>query len=266
MIKGLILAVFVAFVGVGAQARNEIPNDRNVLQRFGACKSEFLPSNFQLFVWNIKKAEARAEWARDFEYFVPKSDVVLLQEAMMDKFMPAIALRQQGFCWDFATSFINSDREGTGVMTGSPVIPLSVYFLRSPGREPVLKTPKMVIVEEYALANAPDTLWVANIHGLNFVTNKHNREQIEQVAAFLKKHKGPVIFAGDFNSWNGERRQYLDEILGKLGMKNIPLANDNRGMKLDHIYVRGLEATQAKLHNDIESSDHKPLTAEFRLK
>ncbi|WP_295905491.1 endonuclease/exonuclease/phosphatase family protein [uncultured Bdellovibrio sp.] len=266
MIKGLILAVFVGFVGVSAQAKIEIPNDKDVMYHFGACKSEFLPSNFQLFIWNIKKAEAKAEWARDFEYFTPKSDVVLLQEAMMDNFVPAIALGQKGFCWDFATSFIDNDRNPTGVMTGSPIIPLSIHFLRSPGREPVLKTPKMVIVAEYALANSPETLWVANIHGLNFVSNKLNREQIEQVAAFLKKHNGPVIFAGDFNSWNNERLQNLDEILGKLAMKKLSFANDDRKLKLDHIYVRGLEATRTDLHRNINSSDHKPLTAEFRLK
>lgn len=268
MIKGLILALTlsVSSYAFAEEVKNEIPADKDVHTQFGQCQHEFLPANFDLFVWNIKKAEAKDRWARDFEHFVPKNDLILIQEGMIDSYVPNVILRQKNYCWDFATSFLEKDGDQTGVMNGSYVRPSMVHFLRSPGREPVIKTPKMVLVSEYAIANSPFTLWVANIHGLNFVANKHNREQIEQVAAFLKKHDGPLIFAGDFNSWNGERLAYLDEILGKLKMKKLPFANDNRRFKLDHIYVRGLEATSTTLHNNIETSDHKPLSASFRLK
>ncbi len=265
MIKGLIFAALVSFAGITAHAGFEIPDDKNVLVHFGDCRNEFLPPQWQLFVWNIHKAEAKNGWARDFEYLAPKSDVILLQEAMMDDFVPAVVLRQKGFCWNFATSFLNNDENGTGVMNGSSIIPLSIHFLRSPGREPVTNTPKMTLIEEYALANMRETLMVANIHGLNFVSNKTNRQQIEQVASFLKKHKGPIIFAGDFNSWNKGRREALNEILSKLALRAVNFPNDNRRMKLDHIYVRGLSVLKTTLHENIDSSDHKPLTAEFRL-
>lgn len=264
MLKALIVTIF-ALIGANAQAKYEIPDDKNVMIRFGGCGTEILPSNFQLFVWNIKKAEAKTEWARDFERFAPKSDVVLVQEAMMDDFMPSTVLRQKNFCWDLATSFTDNDI-ATGVMSGSPIVPLSIKFLRSPGREPLANTPKMTLITEYALANSRENLLTVNIHGLNFVTDKKNREQIEKVAAVLRTHKGPIIFAGDFNTWNRNRLLKLDEILSSLKMEKQPLSNDQRRLKLDHIYTRGLVATQASLHNDIESSDHKPITAEFRLK
>lgn len=265
MIKGLILFLSF-FTALAVQAKYEIPDDKNVMHRLGECRNEFLPPQFHLFVWNIKKAEAKDNWARDFQHFVSRADVVLIQEAMMDDYMPSVALRHKGFCWDFAASFIDNDRNPTGVMNGSPTVPLSLHFLRSPGREPVIKTPKMVIIGEYALANRKETLLVANIHGLNFVKDQQNREQIEQVASFLGKHNGPIIFAGDFNTWNNNRLKYLDEILGTLGLKKLPFEGDNRRFKLDHIYVRGLEAAQTGLYNDIESSDHKPLSADFRIR
>lgn len=264
MFKALILTLAV-FTSTSANAY-EIPEEKDIHTQFGQCQKEFLPANFNLFVWNIKKAEAKEEWAKDFEYFVPKSDLVLIQEGMIDSYMPKVIQRQKNFCWDFATSFRENDGDQTGVMNGSYVSPLMVQFLRSPGREPIIKTPKMVLVSEYALPNSSETLWIANIHGLNFTADKHNRAQIEQVAGFLKQHAGPLIFAGDFNTWNSNRLSYLDEILGELKMKKLAFANDRRTFKLDHIYVRGLEAMSTTLHNDIKSSDHKPLSAVFRLK
>ncbi|MEN0058706.1 MAG: endonuclease/exonuclease/phosphatase family protein [Bdellovibrio sp.] len=260
----VLLAVLTTLT-LQAYAKYEIPADDKVLHQLGECRTEFLPPQFQLFVWNIKKAEAQDKWARDFELFTPRSHLVLIQEAMIDDFMPAIVLRQPGFCWDFAASFLDNSRNPTGVMTGSLIRPLSMQFLRSPGREPVINTPKMVIVHEYALANSLETLLVANIHGLNATTNKLNREQIEQVAAVLQKHTGPLIFAGDFNSWNKDRLDFLDEILGRLGMKKLSFEKDRRRFKLDHIYVRGLQTVATELHNDIDTSDHKPLSAMFSL-
>lgn len=265
LILSLSMSLLAHALPTDVRATYDIPQDQDVLTQLGQCQHEQLSSNFQLFVWNIKKAESKNSWARDFEHFSAKSDIVLVQEGMIDSFMPQVVLRQKNYCWNFATSFIEKDGDQTGVMNGSYATPLMVHFLRSPGREPLIKTPKMVLVTEYALANSNQTLWVANIHGLNFVADRQNREQIEQVAAFLKQHQGPLIFAGDFNTWNTNRLAYLEEILGKLNMKRLLFENDNRGFKLDHVYARGLIPTSTTLHNDIKTSDHKPLSATFRL-
>ncbi|MNT51786.1 hypothetical protein D3C72_1887720 [compost metagenome] len=48
-------------------------------------------------------------------------------------------------------------------------------------------------------------------------------------------------------------------------MKKIAFAEDHRKLKLDHIYTRGLDVVKSDLHEAIESSDHKPLTATLRL-
>ncbi|MNJ92634.1 hypothetical protein D3C87_103080 [compost metagenome] len=259
------LLVGVLLASSLAVAKFQIPSDDKVMTHLGQCQGDFLPGNFELFVWNIKKAEAKDAWAKDFEHFTAKSDVVLIQEAMIDSYMPNVVTRQQNFCWNFAASFIDKDQEISGVMNGSHVLPLSAQFLRSPGREPVIKTPKMVLVHEYAIANAAETLLVANIHGLNFTADALNREQIEQVKAVLAKHKGPLIFAGDFNSWNSNRLSYLDEILGSIGMSKVSFEDDKRTFKLDHIYVRGLGVMKTTLHRDIKTSDHSPISASFRL-
>lgn len=260
----IVAAVLALFVSLQAHAI-KIPADKDVMRSFGTCNSQYLPNTFQLFVWNIKKGESKNDWARDFENFAAKSEIILLQESMMDNFIPKVALRQKNFCWNFATSFLENDGDATGVMNGSQTRTVWNKFLRSPGREPVLNSPKMALVEEYALANRLDTLWVVNVHGLNFVPDNANRQQIEQIAAYLKSHKGPIIFAGDFNSWNKNRLTYLNEILSRLNLLELTFPNDPRSLKLDHIYIRGLQPTRWNLHNNINTSDHKPLTAEFQL-
>ncbi|UOF00702.1 endonuclease/exonuclease/phosphatase family protein [Bdellovibrio reynosensis] len=265
MIKGWILCLLLLCC-VQSQAKIHIPSDKNVLSEFGTCKPDYLPANFQISVWNIKKGSEGARWARDFTSLVQRSNLVLIQESMLDAFVPAIALNQKGFCWNFATSFIDNDNNPTGVMSGGRIKALSVHYLRSPGREPILNTPKMTLIEEYAIANHPQTLLIANIHALNFVSNETNREHIDQAADYLKKHKGPMIFAGDFNTWNGNRLSATDAIMNYLKLKKVVLKNDSRGRKLDHIYIRGFDTLEAEILNDVDSSDHKPLTAVLRLK
>jgi endonuclease/exonuclease/phosphatase (EEP) superfamily protein YafD len=246
-------------------AAYQIPADDQVLNHLGNCQQAGLPTTFNFFDWNIKKAEAKDAWAQDFTNFVSKSDLVFIQEAMMDSYMPNIVKAQNNFCWDFAASFLYDNADSTGVLSGATSPAAKVLFLRSPGRESVIKTPKMTLVTEYQMAGTNQTLMVANIHALNATSNELNREQVEEVAKVLRTHNGPMIFSGDFNSWNGGRIAHLDEILTPIGMVKVAFSSDSRKLKLDHIYVRGLEVLNSDIHEDIDSSDHKPLTARMRL-
>jgi len=260
--------VAMAAITIGTQsaiAAYKIPSDNTVLAKIGTCQQTSLPTTFEFFNWNIKKAEFKDQWAKDFTNFVSQSDLVFIQEAMMDSYMPNIVKNQTGFCWDFAASFLYENNDATGVLSGATATARQVIFSRSPGRESVIKTPKMTLVTEYLLAGTNQTLMVANIHGLNATSNDLNRQQVEEVAKILGQHQGPMIFSGDFNSWNSGRLNHLDEILGAIGMKKIDFADDNRRLKLDHIYTRGLDVVKSDLHEAIESSDHKPLTATLRL-
>lgn len=264
MIKGLIFLATL-FLSNLAFALYEIPPLDKVLIHFGECKQQSLPNTFQLFVWNIKKAEFKQDWAKDFEYFTPRSDLVLIQEAIQNDLMPEVLKKQSDFCWQMMTSFLDNDKFATGVMNGARINPTMVHFLRSSGREPVIKTPKMIAVTEYQIANRLETLWVANIHGLNATSDENNKIQVEEALQFLSKHKGPLIFAGDFNSWNIRRLNILNDLLGKQGLQKLKFPDDKRTFKLDHIYVRGLTAFDETLHSDIKSSDHAPLSATLRL-
>ena len=72
---------------------------------------------------------------------------------------------------------------------------------------------------------------------------------VSAVAAILARHEGPVILAGDFNTWSTTRRRAVDAIALRLGLSAIPLEPDERsrflGEPVDQMYYRGLVPSAA---------------------
>jgi endonuclease/exonuclease/phosphatase (EEP) superfamily protein YafD len=121
----------------------------------------------------------------------------------------------------------------------------------------------MALLVEYSLPTTQEHLLVANVHGINFVTNGTFYDHITQIIATLKGHRGPLIFAGDFNTWNSARLEFLQEQSRQLGLEQVQFRTDPRRLPLDHIFYRGLKADQADILSNINSSDHLPLQIEF---
>lgn len=267
MFRVYIFKIFLILCGfaIAAEAKITIPEESKVLINFGHCSSEFLKSPFQLLLWNVKKGEAKDQWAIDFDRFAKQSQLILIQEAMDDHYMSQILNQYSETCWHFAISFSNQNNESTGVLTGSPVIVADVDFLRSPGREPFLHSPKMVLLTEYFLPQRLEKLLVVNVHALNFVLDSKNKQQIDQIVERIQGHQGPMIVAGDFNSWNKNRIDYIFKKFATLGLVQKTWDHDDRILKLDHIFVRGISADFLEMHEQINSSDHKPITAQLRI-
>jgi endonuclease/exonuclease/phosphatase (EEP) superfamily protein YafD len=84
----------------------------------------------------------------------------------------------------------------------------------------------------------------------------------------LSKHQGPLIVAGDFNTWNDERMAVVDSIASSIDLKAVTLSENYRstvfGHNVDPIYYRGLELIKA-LSVKMTTSDHNPFIAIFRL-
>jgi endonuclease/exonuclease/phosphatase (EEP) superfamily protein YafD len=84
----------------------------------------------------------------------------------------------------------------------------------------------------------------------------------------LARHDGPVILAGDFNTWSVARRRAVDAIALRLGLRAVSLDPDERsrflGEPVDQIYYRGLVPGAASAV-PVRSSDHNPVSAVFRL-
>ena len=213
--------------------------------------------------WNIQKGGDPA-WAADLKALDPSADLLILQEASPGLEVLGNVATQHHL--SFAEGFKGFSKQ-TGVMTLSRATPLGECDLVA--REPWLGTRKATLVTRYALTGTDETLLVLNIHGVNFsIGARELAEQIEQAEAIIAAHDGPVLFSGDFNTWRAGRTQLLDDAASRLGLVALEYEDDYRkrfrGWALDHIYTRGLVAVDATSH-DVESSDHNPMTVEFRL-
>lgn len=225
--------------------------------------AELDPNDIQLANWNIQK-KRNAGWERDFEALARGKDLVLIQEASLRAETTPV-LRKTGYP-AFAPGY-HANREITGVLTLSGVSPVTTCQLRS--FEPLLLTPKATSITQYAIAGTDATLAVVNVHAINFSLGLNAfRGQFERIAEVLSVHRGPIILAGDFNTWRSARMTIITNITERLGLRALQFDEDHRtrflGRPLDHIYVRGLTATAASTWQ-VRTSDHNPMSVTLSL-
>ncbi len=223
------------------------------------------PHAIRIVTWNIHKQDD-AGWQRDLARFVDASDIVLLQEVVLDDELRAIVERA-GLGWVMASSFFYGGHD-IGVMTAARVAPLAKCTQRV--GEPLIVVPKSAVVSWYRLEGQAQPLAIVNLHAINFsFTLGAYENQFAALAAALADHRGPLIFAGDFNSWNDARRDAIKAAASKLGLVETTLADDRRslffGKQLDHILVRGLDVVDVAAI-PVRSSDHNPLVATLRAR
>ena len=221
-------------------------------------------NRINLLVWNIYK-QNRDTWRSRLEQYAQGKQLVLLQEASMTPQLKEWISKGQWF-GSQVDAFKAFD-------TTAGVLNLS---LDSPSKacaytelEPWLRLPKSALYALYPLSNGQQ-LAVVNIHAVNFTygTEEYHR-QLKVLIDELSQHQGPVIVAGDFNSWSEERFAVMSKALTSLGLEEVDYQPDNRtqfvtGLPLDHVFYRGLtlETAEAPIS---DASDHNPILVTFHL-
>jgi endonuclease/exonuclease/phosphatase (EEP) superfamily protein YafD len=226
----------------------------------------------RLLVWNIHK-QGDSGWERDLSGFAAASDVMLLQETVLQPPLRDI-LEDSGLHWVMASSFLLG-ADDNGVLTATRIAPIASCTQRVV--EPLIRIPKSAVISWLPITNtwtdagadaragSKETLAIANVHSVNFeLAPDVYRAQLEALADALAGHRGPIIFAGDFNTWNDARDAVVAEIAARLGLTELNLRVDQRavffGRHLDHIFIRGLQLIDVGAI-PVTSSDHNPLAA-----
>lgn len=245
-----------------------IPELDDSLHYFGSAEGEHLPDRLKILIWNVYKGKRGRAWKNDFLNLTKDCDIVLMQEAMLDGIMPEMWQGDlKNYQWKMATSFIyRSTSHRTGVATGSKFSAKDTKVFRGFDREIFVWTPKVTISSMYATENLEHSLLVINTHALLVTTTKAFIRYIDGVLSTIAHHKGPLIFAGDFNTWNQSRWRGLLHLLKAYGLDHVVIPNDERTLKLDHIFVKDLDVLSAKIWNTIYSSDHSPLELQVQLR
>jgi len=244
-----------------------IPHPNEMLKTLGNPSKLKVPKSFHIIVWNIFKG-ALPGWEDDLNRLTRRSEFVFIQEALLDQTQYEYYREtRSSYQWNMAQSFFKgAERISSGVITGHLSKSIETKAFRTTDREPILGTPKTMMFNKFNIEGSNKKLCVVNIHAINFVSPAIFRNQILQVEKILKKCKGPIIYAGDFNTWMQEKLDILNRSAKRLGLSAVTFENDTRtrlnpwAPPFDHIYTRGIKIKSSIVYDWIISSDHKPLS------
>jgi len=228
------------------------------------------PANIKVLVWNIYKA-GKKSFAADFKKLASDRDVLMIQEAETNQDMMSVLDQFSGFQFDLGVSFITKKTgAATGTMIGSPVEKINFAILRTKELEPIVLTPKAVTAATFPIKGMDTELLVINIHGLNMTENTDFVKQLLSCEKLIAAHKGPVIFAGDFNTSDIDKLNAMMSLSFRQGMYTVGFKNDRRRkstfsrLLIDHTFIRGLKVLDADVPN-VKGSDHKAMKMEFAV-
>ena len=215
-------------------------------------------SRFHLITWNVHKGQDTG-WQEDLERLSKRADFVLLQEATQHQNLSTFSTAL------FVSSFSFKELL-SGVKTFTQTQP--EWYCGGGVAEPIIQIPKVASVMNLPLEKG-NSLLLINVHLINFEWGiSAYQAQLEQLFYFVENHQGPIIMAGDFNAWNEERLNLVNNLIKKYGLDSVALSQDERvrflGYPLDYIFTRGVKVVSAT-SEVVTSSDHNPLLMEFEL-
>ncbi len=221
------------------------------------------PEAFSLTTWNIYKGKLRG-WEQDLQALSGQSDLLLLQEAYL---APELQrwLSRESLDWAMAHAFSLHGR-WSGVLTGGRVSQRNPCMQRI--TEPYLRLPKTALISYFPIRGHAQPLLVVNVHGINFTLGSEDLDnQFQAIQTLVENHEGPLIVAGDFNTWSRARLAVIQRLAAHNGLRAVEFQGKpvvHFGHRVDHVYYRGLLPLQSRMIK-VKSSDHYPLTVTFKL-
>ena len=250
-------------VGIGRNGSSHTGPEQKMLTR-ATRRPALNTKRFSLVSWNVFKGK-KAGWAEDFQELSQKSDILVLQEAYLTHNLKKM-LRHADYHWDMSAAFEYRNIEA-GVLTAARTAPTLTCAFRE--TEPLTRIPKSILITRYPLSRTAQQLLVANIHAINLTLDiSVFQKQLDRLEAVLATYRGPLIVAGDFNTWNSSRMSRVTALAQRLGLTAVEFDNGRRsrflGHPVDHVYYRGLETKRAAT-SMVSTSDHNPLMVVFKL-
>jgi len=268
MIAELILKLIIENTVFAKGAFRE-PRASEITQYFGRCNvSKELPETIDLYSWNMLTG-MKKEWSKGFNEYSTNTNLFLLQETFFNEAQKKI-FNASAFCWTAGNAHVHiKTNVASGVATGTYTKPIKTEVTYSKYYEPVMWVRQSTLYSWYKIKKSKKNLLVVNVHAINFVPDYMYFEQIANIEKKLRKHQGPLILAGDFNSFSLSKTKFLNLLVKKHKLTEIEFSNDRRkkfrSFPLDHLFVRGFTALESHVEDSSLSSDHNALWARLKL-
>jgi endonuclease/exonuclease/phosphatase (EEP) superfamily protein YafD len=259
-----------------AACAGPLESSQPISSTFGAAARSSLFQNVRFLNWNIHKG-THARFGSEFARLTRKADVVALQEMSthgLRRSPQEIVAAERGHRYVMAHAIRYRDGVA-GCASGASANAIRSKVLVTSDREPLLDTPKSSVITIYRIAGSGDELLVANTHALNLAGKftfdlEPFRRQLAAVSQEIARHRGPVVWAGDFNTHDREKTEVLLAVTGRLGLSPVHVAESRYLMKsldgfvLDHVFTRGLDDVRARALPG-KGSDHTAIELTFRV-
>ncbi|WNJ94539.1 endonuclease/exonuclease/phosphatase family protein [Vibrio ruber] len=278
---GILLAVLLLLSALGATIVFQVPDSPQLMSLVpakssvpsfdGQCyQNSHIPAAIDahgvlnVLVWNIYK-ENRSDWEPALSKYSRNKQLILLQESSFDSPLYQWLMQQNLSALQVHAFSVFNKSAGVMNIAGHPPISACAYT----ADEPLIRLPKSALVAYYQLSQPAQRLAVVNVHAINFSLGiEAFQQQLQQLTRTLTAHQGPILFAGDFNSWSDERIQLVNQMMASLSMQEVTFSDDQRKQflshPLDHVFYRGLVLNQARVVQTT-ASDHNPILVSFSL-
>lgn len=231
---------------------------------------EQLPETIDVLIWNTYKGSKKG-FREDALRLMKNTHLNIFQECVQKKEFDEVISLFHRLEVEEANSWGSN-----GVCTSSQVTTLETEAIRTEVRELYFFTSKSSLVTTYPMmsrAREVKELLVINVHMINFRAIKAFQKQLEQLRPRLENHEGPIIVAGDFNTWAKERQKVVTDFLKEFSIEEVQFTNNQNDPDprasffgvLDRAFVRGLEITGTEVYQEVKSSDHKPFSLQLTL-
>ena len=257
---------------------------------------------YQLLLWNLYRFQnmksARSKEEKDFFERLTKSDFLVFQEvkwplqsplrSTIDDYLTTENFNFLGLTYPVQENgyfFPNDYGLGIGTLSKKEPLEWKAFISENPERTGDVFAGNMVTGRRHKNAlwatfpvknhkGANKNLLIINIH--NLVSRSINSQQdlINKSVKRIKEHDGPVMFAGDFNTWSffGEATGPLIRATESVGLKKINFSSPvtflsgSINFQMDHLFVKGLHIIPGSvIPMKVNLSDHPPVFFEFCL-
>ncbi len=224
-------------------------------------------NSFNILCWNVAKLTLKSSYKNYLKSLIENENIniLLLQEVKK-------CIAQELDIYDFSyilSPNIQTKRHIFGVLSAFKISCENDLSLLTKKRELIYATHKVSLITKHKIHNEKK-LMIVNLHAINFVKNSDFYDELQKIKSSVKSHKDAMIIAGDFNTWNTKRVNYLKEFTYDLSLKKVDFNNEKNVKKiftnsLDYIFYRGLKLIDSKVINSKNISDHNPIIATFKI-